>query len=162
MANQAQPRDPSEFTSEDDIDEILGRANPNPTRVGCPPRGVLIALARRQRPIEDPAYEHLVKCSPCYQEFRALQQVTPAKSAVSADTRRWWLGAAAAAVLIVIAGAWFFFRANQAAVTPGEPGAAVQTAQVSTELDLRKYTVARTEQAPGERPPLSVPRGQLS
>ena len=57
----------------DDIDYVLGYANPNATRIGCPPRDVLIALAGRERPIDDPAYEHLATCSPCYREFRDLQ-----------------------------------------------------------------------------------------
>lgn len=62
------------FIVEDEIDEVLGRANPNPKREGCPARDVLIALSRRERPIGDPSYEHLVRCSPCYREVRALQQ----------------------------------------------------------------------------------------
>ena len=56
MANEGQHSDPPELTSGDDIDKVLGQANPNPTRAGCPPREVLIALARRERPIGDPAY----------------------------------------------------------------------------------------------------------
>ena len=73
MSNAHDP-DGSEFTPEDEIDELLGRANPNPSRVGCPGRDVLISLARRDRPIGDPAYEHLSRCSACYREVRALQQ----------------------------------------------------------------------------------------
>ena len=57
----------------DAIDEVLGRANPNPTRDGCPSRATLLALARRTLPIEDPGYVHLANCSECYRAFRALQ-----------------------------------------------------------------------------------------
>ena len=46
MANQHQHSEPSEFNPDDVIDKVLGRANPNPTRDGCPPREVLIALSR--------------------------------------------------------------------------------------------------------------------
>jgi hypothetical protein len=74
MANQGQRPDSSDFIAEDEIDLVLGGANPNPTREGCPPREVLSALARRERPIGDPAWEHLIKCSPCYREVRAIQQ----------------------------------------------------------------------------------------
>lgn len=55
------------------LDEALRVANPNPTRQGCPSRDVLVALSRRERPIGDPAYEHLLDCSPCYSEVRDLQ-----------------------------------------------------------------------------------------
>ena len=73
MANQRQP-DTSGFTAETDIDLVLGNANPNPTRTGCPSDDVLTALARRERSVDDPAYDHLTKCSPCYRRVRALQQ----------------------------------------------------------------------------------------
>ena len=59
---------------EDDLDEVLSRANPNPERIGCPSHETLVALARREQPIGDPAYEHLLKCSPCYREFRVLRE----------------------------------------------------------------------------------------
>jgi hypothetical protein len=57
----------------DAIDEVLGRANPNPTRDGCLSPDTLLALARRTLPIEDPGYVHLANCSECYRAFRALQ-----------------------------------------------------------------------------------------
>src|SRR3954453_23255294 len=91
----------------DEIDQVFGRANPNPDRVGCPPHDVLVALARRQRPIEDPAYDHLSKCSPCYVEVRALQ----ATLAVARRTRvvAW---AAAAALFLATAGIVWFVAAR--------------------------------------------------
>jgi hypothetical protein len=161
MTNQPQPPDP-DFKSEDEFDQILGRANPNPGRVGCPPKDVLIAVSRRELSIDHPVHEHLIKCSPCYQEFRALQQAAVGQPPAAARTARWWLPAAAAAVLVAVAGGWFFFAADQAGAPPDETAAAVQTPELRTELDLRKYTVARSEQGPAERPPLSLPRGQLS
>jgi hypothetical protein len=121
----------------------------------------LIALSRRERPIGDPAYEHLLKCSPCYREFRALQQSGVSKRA---DTRPRvvWYAASAAALLLVIAGA-FFILPNQRSRTPVEqPGSASATAELRAELDLRKYTVARTDQSTPERPPVSLPRGRLT
>lgn len=74
MAQPSQPPDDDDAKFGDDIDEVLGGANPNPERVGCPPREVLIDLARRRQPLGAPAYEHLLKCSPCYREFRSLQR----------------------------------------------------------------------------------------
>lgn len=58
----------------DELDQVLRIANPNPTRQGCPSHDVLAALSRRERPIEDPAYEHLLECSPCYSEVRDMQR----------------------------------------------------------------------------------------
>lgn len=76
MANEATDNALPEFTPEDDIDTFFGYANPNPTRTACVPDDVLLALARRERAIEDPTYEHLTKCSPCYREFRRLQMAS--------------------------------------------------------------------------------------
>src|SRR2546428_12438010 len=100
MANDGQHSDPPELSWVDEFDEVLRVANPNPERVGCPPRDVLIGVSRRERPIGDPAYEHLLKCSPCYREFRSLQQAGVPPRA-NARTRIWWLAAAAAGLLAV-------------------------------------------------------------
>jgi hypothetical protein len=59
---------------DDLIDELFSQGNPNPTRVGCPSRDVLIELAYRMRPIDDPGYDHLSHCSPCWVEVRAIQR----------------------------------------------------------------------------------------
>jgi hypothetical protein len=64
----------SGFAPDDEIDLVLGYGNPNPAREGCLSPEVLGELARRERPIDDPGYEHLRKCSPCYREVRAMQQ----------------------------------------------------------------------------------------
>ena len=72
MAQQSQAVHDVDVTLGDDIDEVLSWANPNPERVGCLSRETLIALASREQPIGDPAYEHLLKCSPCYCDLRAL------------------------------------------------------------------------------------------
>jgi hypothetical protein len=90
----------------DEIDEMFGRANPNPERLGCPTRDVLAALAKRQRPITDPAYDHLSKCSPCYLEVRALQQ----EHSLQRQRRlRVWSAAAVLALLTAALG-WFLVR----------------------------------------------------
>lgn len=65
---------------EDEIDRVLAHANPNPQRIGCIPREVLKSLAERRQPLNAPGYEHLLECSECYQEFRALQEREPNKS----------------------------------------------------------------------------------
>lgn len=147
MANDAQHRDPPEFASGDEVDEVFGRANPNPDRVGCPPRDVLIGLARRERPIGDPAYDHLAKCSPCYLEVRAFQQGNAAQR-----QRRIFAWAAAAAVLVLLAGAavWFVFVKGLG-----------QSMEFRTELDLRPYALLRSEPQQSTREPLVLPRRRV-
>jgi hypothetical protein len=131
----------------DEIDEVFGRANPNPERVGCPPRDVLIALARRERPIDDPAYDHLSKCSPCYLEVRSFQQ------AAAVQRRRRLVTWMAAALVLITAGlAW---------LVTSRLGRGPQTTEVRTELDLRPYALMRSEPQPGDRKPLLLPRGRV-
>jgi hypothetical protein len=62
------------FSVDDAIDLVFAFGNPNPDRCGCPAPAIVQALAVRALPIGHPGYEHLVCCSPCYREFRALQR----------------------------------------------------------------------------------------
>src|SRR5262245_62938796 len=100
MTDSGQRPDPK-FEIEDELDYLFANASPNPNREGCPSHDVLIALSRREKPIGDPDYLHLVRCSPCFREFRALQQANKAKS-----RGRLWALSAAAAIVLTIAGAW--------------------------------------------------------
>jgi hypothetical protein len=45
--------------AENEIDVVLGGAHPNPARGGCPPTDVIEALARRERPADDPEWRHV-------------------------------------------------------------------------------------------------------
>jgi len=73
MSETGRSRDGNDVVN-DDVDEVLSHANPNPDRVGCPPKDTLIALARKALPLDHSAYEHLTRCSPCYVEVRFLRQ----------------------------------------------------------------------------------------
>ena len=161
MANQPQQPDPTDSNAQDDIDEVLGRANPNPGRTGCPPHDVLTALARRTRPIGDPAYEHLVKCSPCYREFRALQQAGVSIGHARSSRARWI--AAAAVLVILVGGAWALVSRPHDVGRPANVAEQASGADLRAELDLRKYSVTRSEQAQAAPPPpLSLQRGRLN
>jgi hypothetical protein len=119
----------------------------NPDRIGSPPHDVLVALARRERPIGDPAYDHLSECSPCYLEVRALNE--------AADSRRRRLIAwAAAAALLLGTGSPGWFLLNS-----GGGGDSTAT-EVRTQLDLRPYALVRGEAPQGNRPPLVLPRAR--
>jgi hypothetical protein len=137
-------KEPAEITHPTEFDELFGRAYPNPDRVGCPSRADLIGLARRRRPIGDPAYDHIKECSPCYLEGRAIQEADA--------SRRRILTWAAAAVLAIAAGTggWMLTKG-------GDPVAT----ETHAELDLRPYAIMRGESQTADRPPLQLPRGQV-
>lgn len=87
------------------FEEMFLYAFPNPNRVGCPGRDVLRGLATKELPISHPARLHIMKCSPCFQEFRALEkEIHQAK--VKVWTQR---GLALAASILVLVGAILFF-----------------------------------------------------
>jgi hypothetical protein len=158
MTNDGQRSDPLPFQIENEMDLLLGRALPNPKREGCPTREVLVSLSRREVPIGDPAYDHLSKCSPCYQEFRALQQAEAADQAATAKRKRLAYFAAAAVLVLAVAGSWLVLR-------PG--GTSPETAQSPTvvaevaQLDLRPFTVTRSDERAKEVGVLELSRAPL-
>src|ERR1700752_3734649 len=97
MTNGGQRPDPTDFRIENEMDLLFGRAHPNPAREGCPPPQLLRRLARRELPIDNPAYDHFAKCSPCYKELRTLQQADAAKRDAVAKGRQIMIAAAAVA-----------------------------------------------------------------
>jgi len=132
----------------DEIDEVFGRANPNPERIGCPSHDVLVALARRERPISDRAYDHLSECSPCYLEVRALKEAADLQ-------RRRMLTWAAAAALVLATGTvgWLFLNRGNG---PGETATELQA-----QFDLRPYAITRGDSQQSALPPLQMPRGRV-
>jgi hypothetical protein len=160
MANRQSPG-ATGFKAENEIDLVLGNANPNPERVGCPPRDVLTALARRERPIDDSAYDHLIKCSPCYREVRALQQSSAVRA--GAVRSRIWLAAAAAVVVVAIGTALFLSSRPSRSTAPTEATSGQRPQEeVIAQLDLRKYTVVRGDEKPQELEPLTLPIGRVN
>src|SRR5262245_14362952 len=91
------------------FDRLFGGANPNPDRIGCPSSDVLRALATRQRPIGDPAYEHLTRCSPCYREFRQFQ-----KASARPGHRKAYFATAAAVFVVLLGVSRYLIRDNSA------------------------------------------------
>ena len=160
MANTPQSADNDDLQFKHDIDEVFSRANPNPDRIGCPPRDTLVRLARRQQPIGDPAYEHLAKCSPCYREFRALQEAAGVPTPASRVASRAWMLAAAAALVVVAAGTWWLTRGESNSAAP-QVASAPATTSLRAELDLRKFAVLRSEHSAERQEPVVVPTGVL-
>lgn len=56
------------------VEDLFSYGNPNPERRSCLSHDVLVSLARKERPIGDPAYDHLFKCSPCWLAVRKLKE----------------------------------------------------------------------------------------
>jgi hypothetical protein len=158
MTNRPDAAAPRAFVARDELDALFGAANPNPARIGCPSPDVLAALARRERPMDDPAYAHLADCSPCYQAFRRLQDDVPASFA--SDARRaattWWV--AAAALVLVVAGVWWWRSANPTNMSNTQ--APIETAARLT-VDLRPYAVSRSTDTSATAPPLMLPASRL-
>lgn len=161
QANDARRDADPAFKAESEVDLLLGGANPNPTREGCPPREALIALARRQVPVGDPVGDHVMKCSPCYREMRAIQQTEGVHPAAPVSTSRAWWPAAAAAAVILAAGIGGWWAFSQRSSVPSQAAVAADVASVAVELDLRKYSVTRSDGQTGELPPLVLPRANV-
>jgi hypothetical protein len=142
----------SDLKDFDEIDVLFGATNPNPERTGCPSRATLLALAQRRRNLNDPAYEHLTQCSPCYCEFRLVQE----DGKVGSIRGVWWLSIAAA-LLLLIAGGWIY-RAQQ---VPSPTGPVLVPEPQRAELDLRPYTVVRSGEAAPAGQRLEVGKGDL-
>jgi hypothetical protein len=159
MANSRQRSGSPEFNAENEIDVVLGGAFPNPTRDGCPPQETIEALARRERPVSDPIWQHVFKCSPCYREVRALQQAAGERRVGFEHPRRWWPAAAAVAIVVVVlAGGWFMWL-RSGTTTQRDAPARASAAEPRANWDYRKYTVTRTDTNQTELPPLLLPRG---
>ncbi len=156
MTNGGQRPDPGGFRIENEMDLLLGRAHPNPAREGCPPAELLTRLAHRELPIGDPAYDHIGKCSPCYQELRAIQQADAARLAVARRKRLVW--AAAALLAIAIGGSWFALRQTRdtAATVVSTTGVEQQA-----RLDLRPFAVTRGDESKKEPEGLVLSRARL-
>ena len=163
MADDAARLGPIDFQPQDEIDEVFSRANPNPTRAGCPSHDALAAAASKKLAIGDPTYEHLARCSPCYREFRRLQQAALQSSRRSLFGRTGWF-AAAAAVLLIVAGAVWLVRFGpmplRQNVTSAPPSLAV--AAQPLQLDLRNYSVSRTDEQAPKQQPVKLVRGSLN
>src|SRR5580700_85118 len=85
-----------------EIRESIRRNHPNPERVGCVGSDKLRQMAEGAVAPTDPAYHHVMECSPCYEELMDLsERVAGARRAVSA--RRRILVGSIAAVAVVAA-----------------------------------------------------------
>ncbi len=145
MTDSGQPPS-TKFEAEDELDYLFANASPNPNREGCPSREDLVRVSRLEKPIGDPVYMHIIRCSPCFQEMRALQQ-----SRSRTGAARKWAVAAAAVVALVTGASWWMARSGQSA----------DSAVVATTIDLRPFAVMRGETQSPQAPSVTIPRARL-
>jgi hypothetical protein len=153
-------REDREFAFEDEFDYLFANTSPNPTREGCPSRDTLAALSRRELPIGDPGYMHIVRCSPCFREFRAMQQARKRQKRVRTIQL---LTAAAAVIAVAVVGSIVLLRDR--GPSPGEqlqPAAGAQPASLQARLDLRPFSVTRGDPARLDPEPLLLPRARVN
>jgi hypothetical protein len=145
MTDSGQPPR-TKFEAEDELDYLFANASPNPNREGCPSHDELVRVSRHEKPMGDPVYVHIVRCSPCFQEMRGLQQA-------HTRARRMRMGsiAAAAVVVLVAGGSWLTLR------SPRTSDAAV----VAATIDLRPFTVMRGDTQSPLSPSIVIPRARL-
>jgi len=144
MTDSGQPPN-QKFEAEDELDYLFANASPNPNREGCPSHDELVRVSRHEKPMGDPVYLHIVRCSPCFQQMRALQQSR-------ARARRVRMSVVAAAVVALIAGgSWWTLR------SPRTSDAAI----VATTIDLRPFTVMRGDTQSPPPAAIVIPRARL-
>jgi hypothetical protein len=159
MASSADRFDSRDLASPDEIDILFGTGNPNPDRSGCPPPETLEALARHELPMDHPAYVHLAECSPCYEEFVGFRHEVDSTEALGLFDRRAirWAAVAALLVLLAVSGWFFTRRGGEPNVPPTQP----VLSEARLEVDLRPYTVSRSETNLPPQPPLALSQRRL-
>jgi len=149
MGREESERDKAPVDRE--VDWFFKNASPNPDRVDCLSEETLRELAQRSRAISDPGYEHLSRCSPCYQQFRRYQAEGSGRP--KQQSRGKFLAVAASILLVIgaVTTLWWFGRHG------AQPRS---TASEVAVLDLRSFLVTRGTQAPA-RSPIMLSRADL-
>ena len=95
-----------------EIRDAIRRNHPNPGRVGCVGSEKLAAMARGSLPTDDPAYSHVMECSPCYEELMVLTEEVEAQKRTATANRRRFAPAIAASVLVLVGvlAIWLYSR----------------------------------------------------
>ena len=115
---------------------------PNPTREGCPDERLIkqMAAKRGALPVGHSTHAHIMQCSPCYQQLEIYRAQYRGRRTL----------AVAASVLVVLgAGYGAYHEWPQAESLIARNHSAVDHATV----DLRPYTVERSDRAPSSVPP---------
>ncbi|MGI9072562.1 MAG: hypothetical protein ACR2JB_14910 [Bryobacteraceae bacterium] len=107
----------------DPIEELLLRAYPNPERKGCPGSDTIRALANKAIPHDDPLWQHIWKCSPCFAEFKELRDTRRLNERAVRRKRTLYWATAAGIILLCVGAALALFFLNRPKV-PQQPSVA--------------------------------------
>lgn len=148
-------------------------AFPNPTREGCPERARLRAMAHRdpRLTLEDLPFAHVVRCSPCFQEYLHLRRM-------SLLVRGLQITAASLVVLAVFVTAVLFVKnrtsgrgepsVSQEKKQRSEPQASVVTPQpavpvppIPIRIDLAAFSPTRGDEKENSGKKLHLPARSL-
>lgn len=89
------------------LEEAILRDYPNPERIGCPGTDALKRIAFQDvPPTSDPAWQHTIRCAPCYTEFLQLRADYKTRRQKARAYKRYAVGGLAASVLICLV--WIF------------------------------------------------------
>jgi hypothetical protein len=158
-----------------ELRETLRRNHPNPHRVNCMASERLAALARGELDPSDPAYDHVLECSPCYEETVALSEQFKAERAGAAAQKWRTIGLtaiAAAAAILAFAMYWNLRTPSTGSVPSPEPVATRPAAPISPPPDpdsdvvsgvvnLQIASVTRGESSDSERGLQKLPRKRM-
>jgi len=114
----------------------------NPGRLGCPGSAILEGIASRRITLfeSEPWLDHLGSCSACFAEFTTIRR--------RLHTRRQIRVGSTLVILTAIFAFWFSLQSRLSL-----------TANQTTALDLRSYSIERGYQIPANRPPFRVATG---
>ena len=130
---------------------------PNPERKGCPGEAVLRGLAARYLDDgvqEDPNWQHVTHCSPCYREFLGMR----AQAKQAAKTKRVGVAAGLVAAAVVLIGVGFYFT-RQAEVSREERPQIAELVYRPRVVDLEGRSMTRSEEGNEETKPIVLGRG---
>ena len=123
-----------------EIRESIRRNHPNPGRVGCVGTEKLGQMAEGAVPPTDPAYHHVMECSPCYEELMDLSERASVARKGASARRRVLVGSIAALLIIAAALVYVLSSRPNAQRSPGEivrrqPGGQVAVAMLNLDSE---------------------------
>lgn len=134
------------------LKSVLLTEFPNPGRTGCPGPDILQAIAGKRLPMRHAAFEHIGKCSPCFAEVRDHRRHIQLRRIVS-------ISGIGIAIFVAFAIGLSFRQSLH-----NSPDATPSAANQNMSLDLRPYSVTRSEVPSGavSLPPLQMGRAVIA
>lgn len=146
---------------DDPIDQLRRTAYPNPERIGCPDFATFDALRHRDIAFDDPVWEHIEHCSPCYCQFAEIREGL-FKDERKRDVRRATRTGLVIILLFALSASFYVWRRGRT----GEPSAIASNRSEAAVLNFEDGSELRGKL--GEKPsqPISgvqhLPRNQLN